>query len=75
MRTETLNGLKKGDQVRHKKCSGNNHWYRSLNNGTVQDVSLSGKSAFVRWVDTTGRYHHNATYKCEALEKVGGESE
>lgn len=28
MRTEALNGLKKGDRVRHVKSSGNNHLYK-----------------------------------------------
>ncbi|CAM5794711.1 hypothetical protein [Brevibacillus borstelensis] len=70
MRTEALNGLKKGDRVRHKKSSGNNHWYQSLNNGTVEDVSLSGKTVYVKWVDGRGQYHHWAMYRCDALEKI-----
>jgi len=73
MRTEALNGLKKGDRVRHKKSSGNNHWYQRLNNGTVDDVSLSGKQVYVRWGDERGNYLHWARYSCDALEKIGGE--
>lgn len=75
MRTEALNGQKKGDRVRHKKSSGNNHWYKKLNNGTIDEVSLSGKQVYVRRFDDRGNYHHWAKYGCDALEKIGGESE
>lgn len=70
MRTEALNGLKKGDSVLHIKSSSNNHWYRSLNKGTVEDVSLSGKKVAVKWVDNQGDYHHWAMYLCDSLEKI-----
>ncbi|NRQ51964.1 hypothetical protein [Brevibacillus sp. HD1.4A] len=75
MPTEALNGLKKGDRVRHVKSKEKNTWYQSLNNGTVEDVSLSRKTVYVKWVDGRGRYHHWAGYKCEVLEKIGGDPE
>jgi len=70
MRTEALNGLKKGDRVRHKKSTGNNRWYQSLNNGIVEDVSLSGKQVYVKWFDCRGNYHHWAKYSCNVLERI-----
>jgi len=73
MRTEALNGLKKGDRVRHVKSSGKDQWHRTLNNGTVEGVSLTGKQVYVKWFDDQGNYHHWGRYDCGSLEKIGGE--
>lgn len=58
MRNEALNGLKRGDMVRYIKSNGKQHGYQRLNNGTVEDVSLSGKQIYVRGVDGRGNYLH-----------------
>jgi hypothetical protein len=65
-----LNSLKRGDRVRHVKSNGRSHWYKSLNNGTVENVSRSGKTVYVRWVNDGGDLHHWARYRCEMLEKI-----
>lgn len=75
MRTEALNGLKKGDRVQHIKSTGKSNQYKHLNNGIADDVSLSGKQVYVRWYDEHGKSFHWAKYNCETLEKIGGDSE
>ncbi|MFY0545475.1 hypothetical protein [Brevibacillus sp. H7] len=68
MRTEALNGLKKGDRVAHVKR--NRSAWKHLNNGLVTDVFLSGKSVYVKWFDDNGKSSHWVPYNCDAVEKI-----
>lgn len=51
-----LNGLKKGDLVEHAN-SHRSQW-KHLNHGVVDDISMSGKSVYVRWFDENGKQFH-----------------
>jgi hypothetical protein len=50
--TQSINELEKGNKVEHAKC--NRAAWKHLNNGAVDDISLSGKSVYVRWFDEKG---------------------
>ncbi|MGG3884323.1 hypothetical protein [Brevibacillus panacihumi] len=69
MRTEALNGLKKGDVVEHTKC--NRSQWKHLNHGVVDDISMSGKSVYVRWYDADGKSFHWAQYDCGSIVRRG----
>ncbi|WP_029421753.1 DUF3553 domain-containing protein [Alicyclobacillus macrosporangiidus] len=48
MQKQVISHLRPGDRVRHCK-------HRDWGEGTVNDLSLSGRSAYVKWDD--GRWH------------------
>ncbi|MCM3144338.1 hypothetical protein [Brevibacillus sp. MER 51] len=69
MRTEALNGLKKGDIVEHIKCQ-RSQW-KHLNHGSVDGVSVSGKSVYVQWYDENRKQFHWAKYDARLIVKRG----
>jgi len=65
---QTVNGLRKGDKVRHKNFM--KPKWSHLTNGIIEDISLTGKSVYVDWYDEEGRKIHWAKYDCQQLEKL-----
>jgi len=68
MREEALNGLKKGDRVAHANSHRRDKAH--LVNGVVDDISLTGKSVYVRWFDEKGQQIHWAKYDCSLIKKL-----
>ena len=65
--------MKEGQRVKHIKSDGHYKtrrgrisseaaWYQKLNNGIVEEVSKTGKSALVYWYDKAGNRIHWGRY-------------
>ncbi|WP_340701642.1 hypothetical protein [Brevibacillus borstelensis] len=68
MRTEALNGLKKGDRV--KRVNSHRSKWKHLVDGKVDDISMSEESVYVTWYDEDGKSFHWAKYNCHMIEKI-----
>lgn len=66
---QALNGLKKGDNVEH--ANSNRSKWKHLNHGVVVDISITGKSVYIKWFDADGKPFHTAKYDHRFIVRRG----